>query len=337
MTVLTVPSPPTSPASTASIGFCWLSPSSQLPASNSTPMCCFPGGPRWLIPASSRSRAPGWTVDGHLVRTVSGDVVVGSLQPADEYPAISAGGVANNPEREATVLEHLRSLREIVATEREVMLRYLGAPAEAIGPSASLPAPALADPATAAAIPAASSNGHNRVASRPSADELEAAPTTAAPSHLRGDALLALVLQLVADRTGYPTDMLDPDLDLEADLSIDSIKRIEIIGDLAERIGLDAKGDDGIDDSALEALAQLKSLREIVVWIDDLDPESAPAGPAPAAPAPGPGTTDPSIAPDEDGPVIPAVAARHIVNDRRGGPSGHRPTAARRNHHPRRG
>ena len=43
--------------------------------------------------------APGWTVDGHLVRTASGDVVVGSLQPADEYPAISAGGVANNPER----------------------------------------------------------------------------------------------------------------------------------------------------------------------------------------------------------------------------------------------
>jgi NAD(P)-dependent dehydrogenase (short-subunit alcohol dehydrogenase family)/acyl carrier protein len=35
---------------------------------------------------------------------------------------------------------------------------------------------------------------------------------------------------IIAERTGYPTDMLDPDADLEADLGIDSIKRVEIIG-----------------------------------------------------------------------------------------------------------
>jgi NAD(P)-dependent dehydrogenase (short-subunit alcohol dehydrogenase family)/acyl carrier protein len=118
------------------------------------------------------------------------------------------------------------------------------------------------------------------------------------------------VLQLVADRTGYPTDMLDPDLDLEADLSIDSIKRIEIIGDLAERIGLDAQGDDGIDDAALEALAQLKSLREIVTWIDGLEPAAATG---PEAVAPASASTDPIGAPEEIGPGVPAVAARHIV------------------------
>ena len=55
-----------------------------------------------------------------------------------------------------------------------------------------------------------------------------------------------------------------PTSTLEADLSIDSIKRIEIIGELAERIGLDSMADDGIDDELVEELAQLKSLREIV-------------------------------------------------------------------------
>ena len=48
--------------------------------------------------------------------------------------------------------------------------------------------------------------------------------------------------QIVSERTGYPVDMLEPDLDLEADLSIDSIKRIEIVGELAERLGLGAGG-----------------------------------------------------------------------------------------------
>ncbi len=43
---------------------------------------------------------------------------------------------------------------------------------------------------------------------------------------------------MVSERTGYPLDMLDPDLDLEADLSIDSIKRTEILGELTDRIGL---------------------------------------------------------------------------------------------------
>ena len=48
------------------------------------------------------------------------------------------------------------------------------------------------------------------------------------------------LMTIVAERTGYPTDMLDLDLDLEADLGVDSIKRIEILGELRLRIGLGA-------------------------------------------------------------------------------------------------
>ena len=40
---------------------------------------------------------------------------------------------------------------------------------------------------------------------------------------------LATLLKIVEDRTGYPIEMLDPDAILEADLGIDSIKRVEII------------------------------------------------------------------------------------------------------------
>ena len=37
------------------------------------------------------------------------------------------------------------------------------------------------------------------------------------------------LLEVVAERTGYPADMLSFEADLEGDLGIDSIKRVEII------------------------------------------------------------------------------------------------------------
>ena len=37
------------------------------------------------------------------------------------------------------------------------------------------------------------------------------------------------LLEVVADKTGYPTDMLSLDMNLDSDLGIDSIKRVEII------------------------------------------------------------------------------------------------------------
>ncbi len=41
-----------------------------------------------------------------------------------------------------------------------------------------------------------------------------------------------MLLEQVSRRTGYPRDMLDLDYDMEGDLGIDSIKRVEILGEL---------------------------------------------------------------------------------------------------------
>ncbi|NJL32937.1 MAG: hypothetical protein HC893_02645, partial [Chloroflexaceae bacterium] len=45
----------------------------------------------------------------------------------------------------------------------------------------------------------------------------------------------AALLAVVSDKTGYPVEMLDHAMDLEADLGIDSIKRVEILGTLQEQ------------------------------------------------------------------------------------------------------
>ena len=60
------------------------------------------------------------------------------------------------------------------------------------------------------------------------------------PSSVSLDAatVQTLLLRIVSDKTGYPAEMLDLNLDLEADLGIDSIKRVEILGALQQELGI---------------------------------------------------------------------------------------------------
>lgn len=77
-----------------------------------------------------------------------------------------------------------------------------------------------------------------------------------APLEERGD-LAASLLAIVSDKTGYPTEMLDLDMDMEADLGIDSIKRVEILGALQ-----DAHPD--LPEVETEVLAELRTLAQLL-------------------------------------------------------------------------
>ncbi|MDF1753373.1 MAG: beta-ketoacyl synthase N-terminal-like domain-containing protein [Verrucomicrobiales bacterium] len=77
------------------------------------------------------------------------------------------------------------------------------------------------------------------------------------------------LLEIVGERTGYPEEMLDADLDLEADLGIDSIKRVEILGELAEFImpnSTDMGEESNLD---LEKLSSLRSLQQIIDYLKE--------------------------------------------------------------------
>ena len=50
------------------------------------------------------------------------------------------------------------------------------------------------------------------------------------------DHVQQVLLSVVAEKTGYPPEMLNPDMGLDADLGIDSIKRVEILSALQERL-----------------------------------------------------------------------------------------------------
>jgi acyl transferase domain-containing protein/NAD(P)H-dependent flavin oxidoreductase YrpB (nitropropane dioxygenase family)/NAD(P)-dependent dehydrogenase (short-subunit alcohol dehydrogenase family)/acyl carrier protein len=76
---------------------------------------------------------------------------------------------------------------------------------------------------------------------------------------------LGAVVAIVSDRTGYPTDMLDVDAGIEADLGIDSIKRVEILSALQRT--LDEASQQRVQGS-MEKLTSARTLREISERID---------------------------------------------------------------------
>ena len=45
-----------------------------------------------------------------------------------------------------------------------------------------------------------------------------------------------MLIESVAEKTGYPPEMLDLDMRLDTDLGIDSIKRVEILSAVQERL-----------------------------------------------------------------------------------------------------
>jgi len=67
-------------------------------------------------------------------------------------------------------------------------------------------------------------------------------------------------LTVVSEKTGYPTEMLELDMDMEADLGIDSIKRVEIFGSMTE----DYPEVSGVNP---QELTELRTLGQIVDYL----------------------------------------------------------------------
>ncbi|MEV5822824.1 SDR family NAD(P)-dependent oxidoreductase [Micromonospora haikouensis] len=322
-----------------------------------------PVRPDWLFhgrvvdaPATAPTRRPIWTVDGLLVRDQHGNCLPGGMTPPRRIKELSMtpanGAVTGTPTgtgpdaggqdiRGELLNEYLRATRDMIASQRDVMLAFLGDPgsggsgsggrlvwqpaeayrveghtpaalpqasaAPAVAPPAATPVPAAPRPPatapTAAPVPAVAlaTNGGSALATtiapaRPVAPAVvpvspavgpiipapAPAPVPAAVPVATGPSVADFqnaILAVISERTGYPVDLIELDLDLEADLSIDSIKRAEVAGEVAQRLELAVEG----DESELEDLVKARTVRAMVTWLDE-KMGSAPAAAPMAAP-----------------------------------------------------
>jgi malonyl CoA-acyl carrier protein transacylase len=189
--------------------------------------------------------------------------------------------------------DYHQTMRQFLQMQERVMMTYLAAPAGEgfsntsapmdLSPTQSLPMPMSSScsvqPSTVGgAQPHATTN-----CAAPELDSLSArgvlaehtAPPTPPPAHGKGNGngqsevdtpdFRATLLGIVSERTGYPEDMLDLGQDLEADLGIDSIKRVEILGNF--RKSLPASMGERLRDH-MEGLNSARSLGAILDFVE---------------------------------------------------------------------
>jgi malonyl CoA-acyl carrier protein transacylase len=123
----------------------------------------------------------------------------------------------------------------------------------------------------------------------PAAEAPKPAPAQTAPSgNLDKAAVTKEIVALVSEKVGYPEDMLELDLDMEADLGIDTVKQAELIGMLREKYGIAKQ-----ENLSLKDYPTLNHVIDFVVTAPkDASPTAGETAAAPEADAPPFGTWD---------------------------------------------
>ncbi|MFZ0171251.1 MAG: SDR family NAD(P)-dependent oxidoreductase, partial [Acidimicrobiales bacterium] len=171
----------------------------------------------WLARVSGQADA-GLELVHHQLRIVDAPAV--EVGPTVETPAVVAT---------ATVVEAPLPVEE-AAVDAPSPLE--ATPVEAAAPVGDT-SPVEATPVEAAPAETAAPVGDT--------SPLEATPVEAAPvaaGAVDEDEVRQRVLALVAEKTGYPEDMLALDLDLEADLGVDTVKQAELFATVREAYGI---------------------------------------------------------------------------------------------------
>ncbi|WP_395817751.1 beta-ketoacyl synthase N-terminal-like domain-containing protein [Archangium minus] len=178
-----------------------------------------------------------------------------------------AFGVSRDPNR---ALRDFNTLRKVIDHIVERVLSASGASAPA--PAAAAPAPAPAarptPPPVAAQAPVAPPAPVVPAASNP------AVPTAIAASLNLTAQVREVLMRNVVEKTGYPEDMLELDLDLEADLGIDTVKQVDIFARTREAFGVSRDPN--------RALREFNTLRKV---IDHIVERAQSTGAAPSATA----------------------------------------------------
>ena len=190
-------------------------------------------------------------------------------EPMEAASFAAQNGHAAPPPASDGVFEAFQStMRNFLDVQRTTMLGYFATePAAApIPPQASTNGDGHHEPPEVVPIPVPvvarhdegphETNGHVPV---------EAVMPAPAEAEAENHPVERRLLTIVRERTGYPEEMLGLDLDLEADLGIDSIKRVEILGTLRDSLPTSLNGSEA---ELMDQLSRAKTLGAIVKHVN---------------------------------------------------------------------
>jgi acyl transferase domain-containing protein len=203
------------------------------------------------------------------------DVIAGQIElgrtmlqqdPGSVLDAVQRQQAVALQQHEAFVGQQTRLAEALLAALERQVSGLRGMPAAAPSPA---PAPArAAAPATIAPPPPATPP--EPVAPLPRLVEPPPRPPQAESTGSRVAVLQAAMLEVVSEKTGYPVETLELEMDMEADLGIDSIKRVEILGAMQARFT-------DLPELRPDELASLRTLQEVVDYVQRQGPVPAQA------------------------------------------------------------
>ena len=185
---------------------------------------------------------------------------------------IATGALASN--------EAIRALQQIQQQTAELHARFLEGQEAALATMQALVTGQAVPTVATSSISAKPIQSAPVTATSPALEPISASMPTPAPSVATpavASGMEAALLEIVADKTGYPTEMLNLEMGLDSDLGIDSIKRVEILSALQEKFP---------DAPAVkpDQLGTIKTLGQVIAHMSKGIKTSAPAVSA-AAPA----------------------------------------------------
>ncbi|MBK8014385.1 MAG: SDR family NAD(P)-dependent oxidoreductase [Deltaproteobacteria bacterium] len=193
----------------------------------------------------------------------------------------------------------LRAAPATMAATRVGSLPAFAPPARAAATTAPLSAPPRFTEEARAPISAPSSSW---TAPAPTPAPIASVAPTAqhAPAVPMIDAVEKQVLAIVSEKTGYPPDMLDLELDLEADLGIDTVKQAETFAAVREAYNIPRE-------ESIQ-LRDFPTMNHVIKFVKDRRPDLAKASVAGSIPAAAPATTTATRASGAIAPAAPSGA-----------------------------
>ena len=252
---------------------------------------------------SSPVSTPGTDTDGTMEKKKNEKTSVQPTEVASQPVHQLSYSSPGMDDHEKIMLRFQDLMSQFLQTQREVMTAYLqngdstelrpveasreflAAPAaheEAVGLHTDIAQSPQDGAPLPSALPEVDGQGKQSHARPVPAPVQEERPDPPAESPLAGSEVLETrLVRLVSERTGYPPDMLGLDMNLEADLGIDSIKRVEILSAFERESGADEQNK---IQAMMDQLTGVRTLQEI---IDLLSGSPHPdGGDSPAEPPP---------------------------------------------------
>ncbi|WP_136525292.1 type I polyketide synthase [Geomonas ferrireducens] len=214
-----------------------------------------------------------------------------------------------------------KTFQSLLEQQQQLVMGGMRAPSATVAPQVTpaapvqaaafvAPAPAYTPAAVAQPVPSAPAAAPAAV-SRPAAAiqaasvAAQAAPVASAKPAADNEHITQALLTVIAEKTGYPVEMLELDMGMDSDLGIDSIKRVEILSALQERLP-------GSPVIGPEHLGTLRTLGDIAGHLT--------AGSAAAAPVAAPAATAPSAAASTAGAAKVTETLLSVVSEKTGYP-----------------